>query len=1257
MEESETPQKNSEKVLSKKKKFKIRRRKSFIDEKGENTLKIWKNKELLNNNTLSKNKSLFQQKKSLIPNKRRSSFFFSVLNYKNIEEEIKHVILEMRRACLWDLRKQSYELNLIESENEDDKKGNLPGKFSSKLLYNHSINDKNLEKANSKRKHYSKTLILNKRDFIKQICSNNEENETKAVNNNNLNEIKPKSSSSQSITKINKIKNKKTTVDKFRFYYRGGLISDSNDENESEEEPEIFGCLINQDNNIIFIYDLLIAFFVFYCLLYIPYELANSFCICNNFFNSIVTLNTFIDILFAFDLIINFFLEYQMKEEKIIIQINLKAISHYFLGWFFIDLLASFPINIICFRYCRNYQNLTCHTYEIGSKMNIFPILRCLKSIKIFKIFSRKKNQFISKINEKCSDNIILDNIFYVLNKILFVLIGLHLISCIYIFIGKHTFPGWIFKNEFQNTSFWKLYIISIYHITMTLTTVGYGDIYPDSLIEIIFRVILLAVGIVGYSWLISSISNGINKENFASINFSNECQILEEIRMDNKKIPYGLYLSIINHLKQKHFYQKKYDKNLLFNTLPYSLKNNLIVSMYKYQIDHFDFFKNISNSNFLVDALSYFSPISALKYDILLRENDLIEEIFFVNEGKLSLEISIDIFNPEESINKYLSNDFLDLTFEFDLNTSNEQIRKHSKTTTFIQNQTNLTNTIIKKEAKLISKNVYLKIHDIHKNEDFGGFFMFFGKRSPFALRVKSKRAKLFVIKKSDFIKLSNQYKNILNSIHKKKKHNFNIIKNIMIKTIFKFCNIKGIKINEKYEDNIRKAINELNKEMIPHDIIKNVKFESDINEIDDEINKTIEDFDKQLSHLNCEITINQRSKIFGNIKKVKSSNIKFKHFLVEDLNSSNESRYYSSCLKNKRKKKKHKKKNKPIIKSNVPLNTDLDKIDFNFSESGESIKTVEIKGEKNEASEIGPNTIQILPKSLIKLIKNKIKNQNSLNTKGQPSQEENIFICINNNYNYGNNIKNINNNNLINSTENYNNKKSKNSSNVTFDNILDNKISEFTYNFKKKGENKKPKKSSLSNISLFQIKKDNCSLGSNSRDNLINNNNNKFFNSQNLSSTSVDSFEIKRSYKNINQVTDGEYIKNNKFQDNAIKYIKSYKMNYCNKKIVEIKEENKIKSDSEIKKVIRLKKKGKSKHKKNSKKKKLVSKNIIKSNKIYKNNLSTINNNKSTKKDTSYNSNSDHYNINNTNNVNININGYNLDANKYHTNLKKTI
>ena len=742
-----------EKNSLKKKKFKIRRRKSFLDENGENSFKIWKKKELLNKTSLTLNRS--QSQKRNIQYRRKNTFFYSVLNYKNIEEEIRHAIKEMRRACLWELRRQSYELKMLElnDEFENEKENNLPGKFSSKYIFNNSLNDENIEKNENKKKQKSKTIIVKKNDLINKLYLNDKDNELDKLDNNFKelnNNFRPKLDISKAnIDKNIKKNNKIIPGDKFRFLSRGGLVLDSNDENESDEDHEQIGYLINPESNIIYIYDFLICLGVFYSLLYIPYELAKYFSPCN-FQNNLINkgINIIFDLLFIVDLIINFFHKYNEKEEKIIFNFSVKIARNYIFGWFFIDLLSSIPINIILLIYCRNYQILIYHTYEKGSIIDILFFLRCLKAIKIFKILSRKKNQFMTKIREKCTDNIFLGNIFEILNDILFVFIGLHIISCSYIFIGKHTFPGWIHKNELQNSSFWNLYMISIYYIITTLTTVGYGDISPDSLIEIIFRVILLAFGIVGYSWLISSISNGINKENFASINFANECQILEEIRMTYKKLPYKLYSNIINHLKHKHFYQKKYDKHLLFNCLPYSLKNNLVFSMYNYQLENFHFFKNISNSNFLVDILSCFSPISALKGDILLKENDLIEEMYFVKEGKLSLEVSINITNPEESINKYLSDDFLNFAFDFDPNINYTQTQKCFKLNTintintFIgRKQSNLHKSITNKtEVKNISKNVYLKIHDIHKNDDFGDIFMFYGKRSPFALRVKIK-------------------------------------------------------------------------------------------------------------------------------------------------------------------------------------------------------------------------------------------------------------------------------------------------------------------------------------------------------------------------------------------------------------------------------------------------------------------------------------------------------------------------------------
>ena len=75
-----------------------------------------------------------------------------------------------------------------------------------------------------------------------------------------------------------------------------------------------------------------------------------------------------------------------------------------------------------------------------------------------------------------------------------------------------------------------------------------------------------------------------------------------------------------------------------------------------------------------------------------------------------------------------------------------------------------------------------------------------------------------------------------------------------------------------------------------MPIEILKNKKSESSlINEIDEEINQTIKDFDIEVSKLQSNLNSIEKRKIFGNIKKVKSSTIlKTKNIFLEDLNLS---------------------------------------------------------------------------------------------------------------------------------------------------------------------------------------------------------------------------------------------------------------------------------------------------------------------------------------------------------------------------------
>ena len=501
-----------------------------------------------------------------------------------------------------------------------------------------------------------------------------------------------------------------------------------------------------------------------------------------------------------------------------------------------------------------------------------------------------KKNQLISLLTELASDNTT-EKVGLII-ELLLVIFCLHILSCIHIFIGKYTYPGWIFANELKDNSIFNLYVTSIYYLITTMTTVGYGDISSDSFVEIIFRIILLAVGIICYSWIISSISNGINKQSYASINYSNECNVLENIRRENADLTFELYSEIQKHLEYKNFHQQIYDKNLLIDSLPDSLKNNLIFSMYKMEIEKFSFFKGISNTNFLSKILYNFSPLTCKKNDILLKENEIIDEIYFVREGRLTLEIPINMNMPEESANEYLSKEFNNFAFNFEEedafnnlpNIIDENISEHSISSIFEEKHKNVLFSVLgDKDFNLNKKDptiIYLKISDVYKNETYGELYMYHGKRSPFSVKVKTKRVKLYIIKKDDYSNLCDSYKNVIQRIQKKEKKNIKKIKNILIKTIDRFCHSNGIRIKDEYMPSIEKANKELNKNMLPNIFNNNISVSELNNEIDEKINKTIKEFKSELKKVSTQLGMKTKYELTKEIinkerRKMKSLNL----------------------------------------------------------------------------------------------------------------------------------------------------------------------------------------------------------------------------------------------------------------------------------------------------------------------------------------------------------------------------------------------
>jgi len=170
---------------------------------------------------------------------------------------------------------------------------------------------------------------------------------------------------------------------------------------------------------------------------------------------------------------------------------------------------------------------------------------------------------------------------------------------------------------------------------------------------------------------------------------------------------------------------------------------------MYKSFINGFLFFKGIENREFIVQVISKLQPVLGIKGDVLIQEGEFIEDIIFVKNGILSLEVWIDLDFPEDSIEDYL------IEYGFFNDSEIKKLKKqvnNKERSVFLPSSLgdnynsvignpNINKYYFYKEERTIleahKKNI-IKVLDIRKNEHFGDVYMFLNKKSPLFVRVK---------------------------------------------------------------------------------------------------------------------------------------------------------------------------------------------------------------------------------------------------------------------------------------------------------------------------------------------------------------------------------------------------------------------------------------------------------------------------------------------------------------------------------------
>ena len=1112
--------------------------------------------------------------KEIKENNRKNS---AISDLNLLEDNIKNVINKMK----FEIEKRTKKCGRLNTISPQILKNNLGSHLTLKFNF---TNNKGNKGNKDKDKNRKGSLFITEFHTSQLNCSFSKENMIKRSQSFNYSEQVKKRI-------FKKLKKKIKTQLMITINKNNTFDSDSNNEGNFN------GFAILPTSNFIFTLDLLLIIANLYTFIFFPLNIAHNEDIRNK--ESIIKeiINYLIDLVYICDVIISFFRGYYNYEMNII-RNNKTILLNYLRKDFLIDLLEGIPI----FSIIRIFMKPNNNKYSYNSGIKFLSIALFIKPFKIFKIIRKKHNRALEDFYSYLSENYYLEQLVKFLIYFLIFFLFVHLFICLHIYLAFQSYPNWIIYTNIINESFFAKYITSFYFMITTMTTVGYGDIICISFIERIYHIILLVIGTLLYTFLVSKIGNYLRDESHEQIKLDKDLNILENIRISYPTMPFKLYTNIKNHLLSIFNKRKKTGISLLINGIPETIKNDLLFKIYSNVINEFTIFKNVNNSSFIIQILTNFIPIISKKEEIIILEGEFIQNIVFVKDGRLSMEIAIDLNNPIMSIQNYLENNFIGISRQEELdkynlsnnisfNLLNRQKKSYNdlkaridniildnQVSTLINNSNNRISVDLgrmdfeRNDIKERNNNNYqvIKILDIRKNEHFGDIHIFLEQPSPFTLKTKSRIADLLLLSKLVATDISKNYPSIWKRLENKSYHNLVSIKKLTFKALKRFYNT-NINHKNKKESHINFNLDVTRNSDISFSDKKQNFLNNNIKTINKNMNTS--SFKQKIKSENNKKDNNyKKSKlIIGNNKEKKNSLDTFGNELNLECGSINSyNSYYSqysnfdfpnsfTINKNKTnyKDNSNNSKEKPKILNKITKTKSLDN-NFIFKFDNKNNKIIRlspknklfIKRIKSNSPKYKKHNEKYSNKDINKVIKDENKSNNfnkdndniindsTIHKTKKILKDINFLTLENINHNFSEKIK----------------KKIKKRQVIKELNDLlkllglkinKNKIDLYLKqnSISKSNRNENEKLYSFENsISSFTNK-----ILSKIFESTYNEDNNAsmikpndLFNKLSLKEIKTESFEIKSSYKNINILTNGEIIKNKKYRIFIEKLIK---------------------------------------------------------------------------------------------------------------------
>ena len=315
--------------------------------------------------------------------------------------------------------------------------------------------------------------------------------------------------------------------------------------------------------------------------------------------------NRVVDVSFLYDMFLTFYMGYY-DENKGAWERKLGSIrTRYLRSWFAIDIISVTPFELV-------------GILADSARLKNLKALRIIRLLRLFKLLRIVR---ASRIFRRIESGVEIDYASLDLTKFLvMVIMSVHWMACAFSLVQyvedsphswMHFYYGPNVLNPRESISPTDLYALSLYWSIMTSTTIGYGDVTPQTNAERAVCIVCMLIGGFMFGYVIGAVGGVLATQNIRHAEFCRDLTALNEF-MSEGRFPLALSRKLREFFKWRHTLQSSDMHRSLLERMSPSLRGESVKTLNRW-VEKVTIFKSCS-AEFITAAMTltrrrYFPP------------------------------------------------------------------------------------------------------------------------------------------------------------------------------------------------------------------------------------------------------------------------------------------------------------------------------------------------------------------------------------------------------------------------------------------------------------------------------------------------------------------------------------------------------------------------------------------------------------------------------------------------------------------------